>query len=336
MKRFITHRFRWLFLACSLILLSPLLHASPVAASTPLKCKGWHVVPSPSPGVAGNYLYGVTAISSTAAWAVGEYGPAGGGSSTLTEHWDGSQWNLVPSPNPGTNGNYLYGVAAISSTDVWTVGVRDAVTLIEHWDGTQWSVIPSPNPSSNVDYLYSISAVSSNDVWAVGYSSPPSGGTYILIEHWDGSQWSVVASPSPGPYVNYLYGVAAASNTDVWAVGGYSPRKGGAATLIEHWNGSQWTKVKSPNPGSFANLLYAVSALPNGNVWTVGYYFPNPSTVLNLTEHWTGGHWKAVKSPNPGPDNLRGVALVPGTSRAWAVGYYSNGTDEQTLIEAYC
>src|SRR5579885_2368417 len=230
MKRFITHRFRWLFLACSLILLSPLLHASPVAASTPLKCKGWHV---------------------------------------------------VPSPNPGTNGNYLYGVAAISSTDVWTVGVRDAVTLIEHWDGTQWSVIPSPNPSSNVDYLYSISAVSSNDVWAVGYSSPPSGGTYILIEHWDGSQWSVVASPSPGPYVNYLYGVAAASNTDVWAVGGYSPRKGGAATLIEHWNGSQWTKVKSPNPGSFANLLYAVSALPNGNVWTVGYYFPNPSTVLN-------------------------------------------------------
>jgi len=94
--------------------------------------------------------------------------------------------------------------------------------------------------------------------------------------------------------------------------------------------------VKSPNPTAFANHLVSVSALSNNDAWAVGYYLPNPSTVFNLTERWNGSHWKVVPSPNPGPDNLRGVALVPGTGQAWAVGFYSNGSDEQTLTEFYC
>ena len=41
----------------------------------------------------------------------------------LTEHWNGSNWSIVSSPSPGTyNGNELYGVAAISTNDVWAVG----------------------------------------------------------------------------------------------------------------------------------------------------------------------------------------------------------------------
>jgi hypothetical protein len=48
------------------------------------------------------------------------------------------------------------------------------------------------------------------------------------------------------------------------------------------------------------------------------------------------GGWKAQKSPNPGgcceDNSLAGVAATS-PSNAWAVGYYSNGTSEQTIVE---
>jgi hypothetical protein len=44
-----------------------------------------------------------------------------------------------------------------------------------------------------------------------------------------------------------LYGAAATSTTNAWAVGN---RRGTAAarTLIEQWNGTDWCRVLSPNP----------------------------------------------------------------------------------------
>ncbi len=76
---------------------------------------------------------------------------------TLIEHWNGTRWNIFPSPNIGgvKNTNQLAGVAAISSNDVWVVGVfydssicdRNPLcspdVLIEHWNGRSWSSIPS-------------------------------------------------------------------------------------------------------------------------------------------------------------------------------------------------
>ena len=369
----------WRAVPCSLVLIWAITLSSPglLIAQAQTTCGGWHVVSSPSPGPAANDLYGTAAIASNDAWTVGEYGPPGGGVNTLTEHWDGSQWSVIPSPTVG-EGNYLYGVSAVSSRDVWAVGVRNAYTLIEHWDGVQWSVIPSPNPDQNDDYLYSVSAISSSDVWAVGVR-----GAYTLIEHWDGVQWSVIPSPNPDQAVDYLYGVSALSNMNVWAVGirgavslvehwdgvqwsvipspnpsssldylygvaavsskeawtigKYASPNGGAPTLIEKWNGTTWQRIPSPSLGTFANILYSVAALSGSNAWAVGEYLPTPSAAYTLTEHWNGKAWKVVPSPSPGPSHLlRSVAQVPGTSQAWAVGFYSNGSASQTLVEAYC
>jgi hypothetical protein len=66
--------------------------------------------------------------------------------------------------------------------------------------------------------------VSANDVWAVGFSPHPSGTPQYLrqtlIEHWNGSSWSVVPSPNPaGKTYVVLNGAAAISASDVWAVG---------------------------------------------------------------------------------------------------------------------
>src|SRR4051794_13492246 len=94
----------------------------------------------PQPGGCGGRLGGVAAVSTNDVWAVGN---AGG--DTLTEHWDGTSWSIVPSPHPGASTNELFEVVALSTNDVWAVGYyydgsTDA-TLTEHWDGTAWSVV---------------------------------------------------------------------------------------------------------------------------------------------------------------------------------------------------
>jgi hypothetical protein len=81
----------------------------------------------------------------------------------------------------------------------------------------------------------------------------------------------VVASPSPASN-DTLTGVAARSATDVWAVGNRQDRSGAIPidrTLTEHWNGSTWSVVPSPNVGGNDNLLNGVGAA-SGDVWTVG------------------------------------------------------------------
>ena len=63
---------------------------------------------------------------------------------TLVEHWNGSAWSVVPSPNaPGTRSNSLVSVSAVAANDVWAVGYSligfTHQTLIEHWDGSSWT-----------------------------------------------------------------------------------------------------------------------------------------------------------------------------------------------------
>src|SRR5258708_7095371 len=59
-----------------------------------------------------------------------------------------------------------------------------------------------------------------NDVWAMGDSAEQQASPkHTLVEHWDGSQWSIVSSPSPGAKENILSGITVNSTKDIWAVG---------------------------------------------------------------------------------------------------------------------
>ncbi|MGI8586143.1 MAG: S-layer homology domain-containing protein [Chloroflexia bacterium] len=260
----------------------------------------WTVVSCPNVNTAPNELLAVAAVAANDVWAVGD-----GSGGTLIEHWDGSSWSIVPSPNVGSD---LAGVAAVAANDVWAVG--DPGTLTEHWNGSIWSVVPSPNPGGD-SHFAGVAAVAANDVWAVGVSYYD----YTLIEHWDGSTWSIVPSPNVGTCSNYLTGVGAVAANDVWAVGGCGPY-GSFPTLIEHWDGSSWSVVPSPDTGPAGNMLYGVAAVAANDVWAVGQ-----DSGGTLTEHWNGSTWSVVPSPNPGGSgfDLRAVAALA-TNDVWAVG----------------
>ena len=239
----------------------------------------WTIVPTPTlSGGAKSTLNGVVALSASNAWAVGR----GRNGAALAEHWNGSAWSVVPVPIPaGAASSQLSGISARSASDIWAVGSVATVvgttvqtrTLVEHWNGAAWSIITSRNATSS-NLLTGVAAVASNNVWAVGYTITTDGTNQpdkTLIEHWNGTSWSIVASPSPASN-DTLAGVAARSAGDVWAVGTRQDRSGPIPidrTLTEHWNGSTWSVVASPNVGGNDNLLNGVAAT-TGDVWAVG------------------------------------------------------------------
>ena len=249
----------------------------------------WEQVPSPSPSGATG-LNGVAAASATDAWAVGEYANSADVGRTLIEHWDGTAWTKVPSLNPGSS-DFLFGVAAVSATDAWAVGGYVTgppfvhKTLILHWNGTTWRRVPSPNPSATGNGLNGVSASSATNAWAVGTSDNGVGTEQTLTEHWNGTAWTRVPSPNPGGTTRFitLNGVAAVSATDAWAVGGYANSADVGQTLIEHWNGTAWKQVRSPNPSSISNILSGVSASSATNIWAVGARNSNTPRGLGRT-----------------------------------------------------
>ena len=85
-------------------------------------------------------LNGVDALATNNVWAVGYSGSAGR-YNTLIERWNGTQWQVVTSPNAVTSGeNTLTSVDALSSTNAWAVGSSRTATsrksLIQRWNGT--------------------------------------------------------------------------------------------------------------------------------------------------------------------------------------------------------
>ncbi len=302
------------------------------AVSAPECGPDWTVIPSPNINSAENVLNGVAAVSSSDVWAVGYSDDHLSPRQTLTEHWNGTAWTIVPSPSPGTSFNNLFGVAAVSSSDVWAVGGYagdvGSLTLIEHWNGTVWTVVSSPSPGAYNNNLWGVTAISSSDVWAVGEYSNDGNLFQTLTEHWNGTAWTIVPSPNAGDTSdNNLRGVAAVSSSDVWAVGSYAGG-GGDQTLVEHWNGTVWTVVSSPNVNGNGSVD-AVAAVSGSDVWAVGSYSNAQDFPQTLIEHWNGTVWSVVASPNgsSGYNGLLGVAAVS-SSDVWAVGGY----DSQTLV----
>jgi hypothetical protein len=212
--------------------------------------RSWHEVPPPNPGqLLGGELQSVAATSAHDVWAVGDF-PTGQaqGRDTLTAHWNGSKWKLVPSPNPTGLLNVLTGVSATSGSNAWAVGfdVKNIphanFTLALHWNGTSWTRVPTPHPAGgNGDLLDAVAALSGHDAFAVGEFRNAKNRSLDLSARWNGRSWSMLRSPTPPPPGQDagLTGVAATSGTNAWAVGFY--RAGSASkAIIVHWNGKSW------------------------------------------------------------------------------------------------
>jgi hypothetical protein len=186
----------------------------------------WRVTANPpDPGGAGGLkdvvFSSVSATSGSDAWAVGAFN-ALSSSQPLAEHWNGTSWAVVPSPNPQTGSlavdlatpfpqdgsaplNFLTGVAATGPASVWASGYEDNVNqqnfrkpYMLHWNGKAWALVNLPNLGSEGTLLASVTALSATDVWAAGQTQEGDGALLTLTEHFNGTSWSVAPSLDPG------------------------------------------------------------------------------------------------------------------------------------------
>ena len=247
----------------------------------------------------------------------------------------GSGWSLQPSYSFGNQDNVLAGVSAASKTDAWAVGCYipglSGVlnTLAHHFDGTRWTAYPLPNVGLQQNCLNAVSMPATGRAWAVGYYVSGQFQQKTLIEHFDGTVWSVVPSPSPGALQNILYSIAAISDTDAWAVGAEQDAAGLWHTLTEHWNGSTWSVVDAVDVGSNGNQFFAVTAVAGNNVYAAGQQagsaFPNEA----LIEHWNGTSWSVVSSPGNTSASVLPLGVTATSSSLTLVG------QEETDIAPY-
>jgi hypothetical protein len=231
-------------------------------------------------------------------------------------------------------------IAAIASNDIWVVGsTKDTAHAIrtgaEHWNGSSWSQVPAPDVGTGANQLNGVDALTSNNVWAVGYSTS-SGRQKTLIERWNGTQWRVVTSPNAGTSGdNTLTSVDALSSTNAWAVGS-SRTATSRKSLIQRWNGTSWTIVSSPNPGTLGNSLLGVEATGPNDIWAIGWKNSGDG-LRSLLLHYNGTGWtEAAGVPRVGTgDNvLTGISAVS-SDDVWATGYYIEGTKYKTLALHY-
>ena len=285
----------------------------------------WSVMPSPNGGF--GYLNGVSCVSATSCVAVG----------SLIESWNGTAWTVMPSPGGGP----LVAVSCVSATSCMAVGnsyntgTRAYQTLIESWDGTTWTVAPSPNRGIG-DFLSGVSCTSARVCEAVGRYYTTCCLTRTLVESWNGTDWSVVPSPNRGTNNdNSLFAVSCTSARVCKAVGesGYISV---AKTLVESWNGTAWSVVRSPNLGTISNSLYAVSCTASSSCMAVGEGIGGP--INSLTESWNGTTWSIVPNHVGNLSNyLVGVSCVTATA-CMAAGFYgtlAGGFVTLTLTERY-
>ncbi len=314
---------------------TPMPTPTPSPTPSPTPTVGWSIVSSPNPDPNSNKLNAVAAISATDVWAVGQ-----ASASTLAEHWNGTSWSVVPTPNaPGTGTqSALLGVAAVASNDVWAVGFSANgntspayATLAEHWNGSAWSIVPTPSPSGAAvgPSLNAVAAISSSDVWAVGGEpSLPSYSDKAVLEHWNGTAWSIVAAPAESQnwWSSSRFGVAAVASNNVWTVGDGDSF---------HWDGTSWSVVSLLGAQTFV----AASSSAADNVWAVGsnryydsgcvcYYGP-----FTLAFRWNGTSWVQTFSLSPtGYDTFQGTAALSSTN-VWAVGTSGAPSATATLTE---
>jgi len=197
-----------------------------------------------APSILGS-LFGVACATPTKCFAVG-------GTFGVILTWNGTTWTIGGSHK----GEYFNAVTCTGPTNCLAVG-----RTVKQWNGTKWTIIAQPNRGDFFDgSATALSCTSATNCYAVGTSLDLAQQEQTSVVHWNGTTWTPVASPNPTDFSGgSLNGVSCTSATNCVAVGangsgstdGFTTFGG---TLIERWNGTNWTIISSPNPTGLGTL----------------------------------------------------------------------------------
>jgi hypothetical protein len=303
--------------------------------------------PSTPPGSAIS-LAGLSCTGTAAAQctAVGGYSvTAGGENLTLAEQWTGSQWQVERTTSPGDLFDGLSGISCAGASFCMAVGSYHTAAdtekaLAEEWNGRRWKLLTAASPGTQVNYLASVSCPTTSLCIAVGSSDYQTGHWQTLAEEWNGTSWQVLSTLNPGPD-NDLTSISCPSAARCMAVGSSrNIARAYTGTLAEQWNGTSWTVLTTPDPGSAAptpqfNVLSGVSC--TGPAWCMAVGDADERGPLYsgaLAMVWNGTSWKQVRATNPGGNMEFDAVSCSGTSRCAAAGQYVHGGNPVNVPQA--
>ena len=317
-------RFGWIAVV---VVAGVLLPVGVASAATP-----WTV--SPSPNVGSDWLTGVSADSTTDAWAIGAvyqpntYVP-------LVEHWNGRRWKPVTTGSGGSD--ELYTVNAESPSNVWIGGRGDIGPILLHYDGANWTRTQLPGyPGGSVG---PVTARSASDVWTADAFFDSHGAERVSLYHWNGSRWwhrtLVVSSPRTCVTgVAWVAGLLERSKHDVWLDTG-ADCDGIRTGAVYRWNGTNLMLQSAPTgaPGSSYAFTGIGASSPTSPVFVVGSWAGSSGIQNSLADIYDGTAWAEHDPPAFTVDHWLTAVASRSASSAWAVGNRTSGADTYNLLD---
>jgi hypothetical protein len=202
---------------------------------------------------------------------------------------------------------------SVSGTSALALVMVLAFTLT-HAGGTRAVVLSSPQQEASAPTLtkpFTKASVSPRPV-----QTPPSPPRAPITTVRCTMAWEQVTSDlSQNDDLAAIDGIGSA---DVWAVGSTS---NGTTTLplVEHWDGSAWSRADIPATVAPGVALTGVKAFAGNDVWAVGYSGSGAS-ARPVIMHWDGSSWSVTQ--HPAQDVAGQLFSIDGTfsDDEWAVG----------------
>jgi subtilisin len=242
-------------------------------------------------------------------------------------YWDGSKWTLASFPIPGgaVGVTKLRDVSCTSSTSCVAVGayptevkagsVLKQSTLVETWNGKEWAIQSSPNvEGNNLSALEAVSCNSATVCTAVGSTKKAlsEGQTVPLAESWNGSKWSIQATPAAPSGSGTVQAISCRSASFCMATGADAAKAG----FTTSWDGTKWTLRSSGLPPGFIDVSCAFE-----DSCDIAGRSESPS---GFGRHWNGSEWLEEDPAPPVSEKLfilRGISCPPPGS-CIAVGHH--------------
>ncbi|MGA4556033.1 hypothetical protein [Uniformispora flossi] len=206
-------------------------------------------------------------------------------------------------------------------TETWAVGFGDRADggtspIAVRWNGRSWDAPPQPYDGGR---LVDVAVAGPGQVWAAGAVSrqiaPKRFETRPLLQRWNGSAWSEVATPFPGGdgAWGYLESVAADPGGNVYVAGGWGNDNTGQETygVFRRDPAGNW----SLTPGSeLVRYAHGLAFSPAGTLYAV-----SGSTVARFER----GGWVSQKLPDDLGDVYYDAIEFHG-NQIWVVGNESD------------
>jgi hypothetical protein len=200
-------------------------------------------IPIPE-GATSSQLDGVDCLWSNFCAAVGRYTTSGGSIKSLVEFWNGTAWSIqtVTDPEKAVQSTLL-DVACTPTPNLctavggWKNSALEQFTLAYRFNGvTTWTLQSTPNPSGSIASVFQeVSCATETSCTADGsWVSGGGGSNQTLAEVWNGTSWSIQATPNPsGATFSAFFGLSCRS-TACMGVGWSRNASGVDSTMSEY------------------------------------------------------------------------------------------------------